>query len=404
MCPGGALRILHVVARGMSRGGVESWLMRVLRHINRERFHMDFLVGVDAPCAYDEEIRSLGSEVIVGTRHRHPLAFRRSFGQAMAEHGPYDIVHSHIGRYSGLPLGLARRANVPVRIVHVHGYQRGRCMSLRALKTLLARLLRASATRYATVGLGCSRSAATALFGTGWEADGRWSVLHCGIDTASFEHPPDRNQVRSELGLGPDHLVVGHVGNFYTPKNHPFLVEIAAALVRLEPACRVLLIGRDTGRTGEVRRRTQARIKELGIADRVQILGERNDVPRLMLGAMDAFVLPSLSEGLPVSMVEAQAAGLPCVYADTITDESEIIPALLTRMPLSAHPEEWARALLAAMTGSRAVSRADALETVKRSSFNIERSVEALSSLYEREVAAARAGGSQRNSDMPRYG
>src|SRR5882724_9664065 len=104
----------------MDRGGVETWLMHVLRNIDRERFHMDFLVETDRRCAFDDEIESLGSNLHVCPPPRHPLSYARSFLRTLREHGPYDIVHSHVHHSSGLTLRLAKRAGVPIRIAHSH--------------------------------------------------------------------------------------------------------------------------------------------------------------------------------------------------------------------------------------------------------------------------------------------
>ena len=169
-----------------------------------------------------------------------------------------------------------------------------------------------------------------------------WRVLHCGIDLSPFDREfVDRDRVRGELGIQNDAFVVGHVGRFHVQKNHAFLLDVAAEAARIEPRFRLLLVGK-----GELRAAVEAKAMRLGLLNRVTFAGSRGDVPRLMLGAMDAFVLPSLFEGLPIVGIKAQASGLPIVLSDAITPEIDIIPHLVKRLPLGAPAAEWAKALL----------------------------------------------------------
>jgi glycosyltransferase involved in cell wall biosynthesis len=161
----------------------------------------------------------------------------------------------------------------------------------------------------ATIGLAASAQAAEDLFGNRWRDDPRWRVLSYGIDLTPFAASPQRDRVRAGWGLERDAVVLGHVGRFEPQKNHAFLLEILAAARRIDPRVRPLLMG-----DGPLRPWVERRAAELGL--RAVFTGSRGDVPRLMLGAMDAFVFPSRFEGLGLAMVEAQAAGLPVIAAD----------------------------------------------------------------------------------------
>jgi glycosyltransferase involved in cell wall biosynthesis len=232
---------------------------------------------------------------------------------------------------------------------------------------------------HATLGFAASREAAASLFGTRWQADPRWRVLHYGIDTAPFgEERPDRAAVRAELGLPADAFVVGHVGRFAPQKNHRFLIDIAAELARREPSFRLLLVGE-----GGLRPAVEQRVAELELGDRVVFAGSRSDVPRLMRGAMDVLVLPSLSEGLPVVGIEAQAAGLVAVVSDVVTPELDLVPGLVRRVSLDAPASVWAEALLGVRVGQPTADPREALRAVEQSSFSIRASVESLERSYE---------------------
>jgi len=194
------IRVLHVVG-GMNRGGTETWLMHILRNTDREKFHMDFLVHTSERCAYDDEIRALGSKVIFCANPSRPLQYIRNLKRILKEHGPYDVVHSHLHHFSGLVLYAAHMAGISIRIAHSHNdtliIDKRSKFARKIYLTLMKHLIR----RHATCGLAASRPAAVALYGANWETDPRWRVLYCGIDLAPFRESICRAQVRTELGI-----------------------------------------------------------------------------------------------------------------------------------------------------------------------------------------------------------
>lgn len=375
------IRILHVVG-GMNRAGVETWLMHVLRHIDRSRFQMDFLVHTNEPCAYDEEIRALGSRIISCLHPSHPLQYARNFKRILREYGPYDVVHSHVHHYSGFTLWLAHQAGVPVRIAHSHndtGAAEAKASLSRQVYLSLSKNL---IQTHATVGLACSRKAANDLYGADWEKDSRWRILYYAIDLTPFSEIVDKSNVRAELGIPEDALVVGHVGRFAEQKNHVFLVEIAAEVVKREPKTRFLLIG-----DGVLRPQIEAKVFAAGLKEHFIFAGLRDDIPRLMMGAMDVFLFPSLYEGLGLVLVEAQSADLPFLVSDNIPDEASIIPELSHKLPLSASAANWAEEILSITEQELKINRAEALEVVRQRQLNIETSLANLIDFYGEAVS-----------------
>lgn len=372
-----SIRILHVVG-GMVRGGIETWLMHVLRHIDRDRFRMDFLVHIPHQGAYDEEIRALGSQVIPCLHPSQPWLYAHNLKQILPKYGPYDIVHSHVHHYSGYVLHLAQQAGVPIRIAHSHNDT----SSLQAKAGLYRRLYLALTQRWifhhATLGLGCSRKAVADLFGPNWD-DPRWRVLYYGIDLTPFQGV-NSVAVRAELGIPTDAFVIGHVGRFVAQKNHKFLVEIAREVRKREPRMCLLLLGE-----GSLRPDIEQQIRAVGLSDHVIFAGVRPDVARLMLGAMDIFLLPSLYEGLGLVLIEAQAARLPCIFSDVVPEEADVVKAMTRRLSLSQPASEWAEILLEHRNAGSAMRQADALSLVQTSPFNIETSVKQLENIYEHQ-------------------
>lgn len=367
--------ILHVVG-GMNQGGVETWLMHVLRHIDRESYQMDFLVQSEVSCVYDEEIRSLGSRIISCLGHKRPWVFARNFARALRENGPYDVVHSHVHHYSGFVLYLAFQYGIPLRIAHSHSDTRAHETQKGLLRQIYLQVMKALIHRYATYGIAASAPAAVSLFGAGWQNDPRWKILYCGIDLTPFSTDTNRSRVRKELGIPADTPVIGHVGRFAEPKNHTFLLDVMDRVMQRNEKVHLLLVG-----DGPLRAKMEEKARSLGIAERVIFLGSRDDVPRLMKEGMDVFLFPSLYEGLGLVLVEAQAAGLPCVISDVIPREADLIPALVTRLNLEQSIEYWANAVVGQLSTKKKYQE-EAFQTVLKSPFSIEKSVENLMVVY----------------------
>lgn len=330
------IRVLHIVTN-MNRGGLETMLMNYYRHIDRNKVQFDFLVHREERAAYDDEIEALG-----GTIYRLPRlvpwsnSYKRELNDFFKKHPEYRIMHVHQDCLSSVILKAAQKNGVPVRIAHSHSANQDR-----NLKYPIKLWYKRSIPQYATALFACGKDAGDWMFN-----GAPYQIVNNAIDAAAYTYDPAlRAEIRSKLGLE-NELVVGHVGRFSPAKNHPFLLEVFAALLRQEPDAVLLLAGGGTDME-----KMQLKAQELGIADHVRFLGIRSDIADLMQ-AMDVFVFPSLYEGLPVTMVEAQAAGLPCFISDKVPLECKITDQV-TQIPLQAPAEQWAKQILAARNAER---------------------------------------------------
>lgn len=324
------LRVLQVVTH-MERGGLESMLMNYYRYIDREKIQFDFLVHRQERAAYDDEIEAMGGKI-----YRLPRlvpwskAYLTTLNRFFDEHPEYRIVHVHQDCLSSVILKAAQQHNIPVRIAHSHSANQDK-----NLKYPVKLWYKRSISKYATNLFACGEDAGDWMFG-----GEPFQIINNAIDVAAYTYvPTKRQEMRRQLGLE-NELTIGHVGRFNQPKNHPFLLDIFAVLLKKEPNAILLLVG-----GGENMPKIQAKAHTLGIAEHVRFLGVRSDVADLMQ-AMDVFVFPSLYEGLPVTMVEAQAAGLPCLISDKIPPECILTNGLVGVLPLSAEPETWAAKIL----------------------------------------------------------
>lgn len=367
------IRVLHIFNR-MDRGGAETWIMNVYRKLDREKFQFDFLVQHDSPGSYDSEIRALGGRVIPGAPARSIGRYISGLSRTIRDFGPYEVVHSHVHHFSGVTLAVAKAARVPVRIAHSHNDLRRSDNGATLNRILYSSAMKWSINQCATTGFAVSKEAAVSLFGSRWGTDDRIGVLHCGVDLEPFHKSVDGTQLRSEMGLPPDAFVIGHVGSFTPQKNHTLLIEVFARIAQKNRNAYLLLLGGGP-REKEIRQQIEA----LGLTDRVILPGVRTDVPEVMKGAMDCFFLPSLYEGIPLVLMEAQAAGLPAVISDTVTDEGIILPHLFQRRSLSAPLSEWVSAF--DLLPPRAK---DTVEIMAGSTFNVQRSADVLALAYQR--------------------
>jgi glycosyltransferase involved in cell wall biosynthesis len=397
------VRILHVFGR-MGRGGAETWIMNVLRHDPawRARFQLDFLVHESRPGELDDEIRDLGGRIVVAPFPRHPVRYPAALAAVLrsassASGAPYDIMHSHVGFFSGWVLALAAALGVRGRIAHSHNdFSRERPAPARAL---YQRAMRASLHASATRGLGCSVPACASLFGPDWQARDKYEVLHYGYDFERLAgiNADLRAATRRSLGLHERDFVIGHIGHFQRQKNHELIVELAAAGRARGRDHRFVLVGE-----GALRPAVEQAIAARGLGDRFVLTGLRSDIPAL-LSTFDMMILPSRWEGLGIVVLEAQAAGVPCLLSDRVPEEATVIEPLITRRALGV--EAWldavdeisgeiAREISGQISGQSAArrrpSRAECLAAMRASRFSIARNVDRLGEIYQREAARSR--------------
>lgn len=369
-------RVLHVVA-SLVRAGIEVWLLNVMRATGRAHRPMDFLVLTDQPGECEDEVRALGGRVMPCPHPRRPWLVARRFREVLRTQGPYAVVHSHVHHYSGFLMRLAAREGVPVRVAHSHNdtraFEARRPWPREFYRSLMRNWIRSHATDRIAV----SRESAEDLFGASWEADENCHIIRCGVDFAPFAVVGDRRKVLAELGLPADALVIGHVGRFHPRKNHAFLLEIAAEAFAREPLARLLCLG-----DGPLMHEIRGKAIAMGIADRILFAGSRTDVPLLMTTVMDVFVLPSHHEGLSLATLEAQAAGLPCVLADGLTREGDVLAPLMHRVSLEAPAEKWAECLLQ-VAGRATLRQESALEAMSGSEFSVEHTTAQLCRIYD---------------------
>lgn len=361
------LRVLHVVGK-MDRGGTETWLMHLLRRIDRAAVTFDFLVETEEPGAYDNEVLGLGSLIIRCERTRNLFSYWQRLIRCLTDCGPYDVVHSHVHLFSGVVLAAAAYQGVRGRVAHGHMDMRPAYATLDAARRVYYSSLRASLSYHMTRGIAVSEGAARDLFGAGFASRSNVCVRPCGIDYSAYASSISKAEVRTGLGIPHEASVVGHVGRFDAWKNHQFLVESFERAARRHPTLHLLLVG-----DGRTRGAVERQVASAGLHGRVTFAGLRSDVPD-MLAAMDAFAFPSVTEGLGLALVEAQAAGLPCVISNAIPSDAIVGGHWVKRVSLD-DPELWGNALL------EAVNVSDQSPSIDQK-FDIDRNLQELLTLY----------------------
>lgn len=359
------IRILHVVTY-MGRGGLETMIMNYYRHIDRSAVQFDFLVHREFQADYDDEIATLGGRI-----YRLPQlipwsgSYKKALNQFFADHPEYRIVHVHQDCLSSVILRAAKQRGVPIRIAHSHTSNQDK-----NLKYPIKLYYRRQIPTYATHLFACGQDAGAWMF-----RGAPFQIVNNAIDAKKYRYDPvQAKQIREELGIPDDSFVIGHVGRFVSLKNHKFLVDIFAEIQKKQENTRLLLVG-----DGDLRDETERKVSALGLNEKVIFAGVRSDVPEL-LQAMDAFVFPSMYEGLPVTMIEAQAAGLPCYISDKVPLECKIT-GLVTQIPLQTPAEQWAEQILA----DQKLKRNDTYNEIIAAGFDIVQQAQWLQDFYLKE-------------------
>lgn len=326
---GEPIRVLHIVTY-MGRGGLETMIMNYYRHIDRSKVQFDFLTHRDEKWDYDDEIESLGGRIYHLPR-LNPFSpkYLKSLDDFFRDHKEYDIVHCHQDCLSGIVLKYAKKNGVPFTIAHSHNANQDK-----NLKYLIKLAAKRNITKYADCLFACGKEAGRWMFNTD-----DFTILNNAIDTESYIYNEEKSlNMRNKLGIE-NKFVVGHVGRFRHQKNHSFIIDIFKKVSEIRDDALLMLVG-----DGELMEDMKNKVSSLGLDNKVMFLGSRDDVSDLMQ-AMDVFIFPSLYEGFPLTMIEAQSSGLNCIISDKIPQEC-IISKNVKIVGLDKSCTDWANEVI----------------------------------------------------------
>ena len=372
------IRVLQVFTI-MDRGGAESMIMNYYRQIDKSKIQFDFLVHRKEKAAFDNEIESLGGKIyrLNPINPFFPGNYYSELRAFFIQNPNYKVIHSHINTFSCFTLKIAKEFKIPCRIAHAHiAIEK---ISLKAiitkkesirdtLKILVKLQLRKKVKNDATHFFSCGKKAGKWLFG-----NTEFSTMNNAIDTDKFKYNKIiSEQYKSKFNLE-NNLVLGHVGRFETQKNHSFLLEIFASILTINKNVSLVLIG-----DGPLRKNMEKKAKKLNIYNKVKFLGVRSDIPELFQ-LMDVFVFPSLYEGLPVTLIEAQASGTKILASNTISNEVNITD-MITFLTLEESSNYWAQQILKISIAS--LNKENTKDLIVKSGYDIYTNAEKIQSFF----------------------
>jgi glycosyltransferase EpsF len=369
-------KVLHVVS-AMNRGGAETLLMNIYRNVDHSKIQFDFVSHLPEKCGYDDEIVSLGGQVyrIPSLGQLGPIQYVKQLHKLITDHGPYVAVHAHTDFQSGFVALAAKQAGIGKRICHSHNndWTLGKGVKARVSLEILKILIRAFGTEYCA----CSEDAARFLFNGEAIKSGKVSMLKNGIEISRYSDLSNdcQSSLKSELAIAPESKVIGHIGRFYEQKNHRFLLSILKKMADNGHNFVAVLVGE-----GPLKHDIENEAKRLGIIHYIRFVGVRSDIPRLMR-SFDAFVFPSLFEGFGIVMIEAQAAGTPCIAADVVPQDTDMGLGLVSYVSLNESSDQWISKIEKALSMKRPGNKT-VVNMISAKGFDIKTNISEWMSLY----------------------
>lgn len=362
------IRILHVIGI-MNRGGAETMIMNLYRNVDRTKVQFDFVENTSEKAIFDDEILALGG-CIYNCPHyngKNHFEYKKWWNDFFKERkGEYKIIHGHLGSTASIYLKIAKKYGL-CTIAHSHN-----TIMKKDLNNLIYKVYSYPTRFIADYFFTCSYVAGVSRFGKKIANDSnRCYLLKNSVETKKFLYDKDvRDQVRKEFDVQ-DKIVIGHVGRFNVQKNHVFLIDIFKKIYEKNKNTVLFLLG-----DGEEKEKILEKVKNLDLVDCVRFLGVRNDVNKIMQ-CMDVMLFPSLFEGLPVTIIEAQASSLPCVLSDTITKECKITENV-EFLSLKTDVDAWSNVTLKMSK----LPRYDSSNDIIKSGYDIEQNAIWLQNFY----------------------
>lgn len=317
----------------MNAGGAETFLMKIYRKIDRTKYQMDFCVNVFEEGFYDKEITQMGGRIFrIPAKSDSLKEFKRQLSSIIKSQKYNSVLRITSNTMGFLDLKVAKKAGAKVCAARSSNSN-----DPAGIKAKIAHKLgRFLYGKYVDIKIAPSDLAAIYTFGERTYQKGEVKILRNALDLDVYMYDSEeRKRIRKEFGVKDSDILCGHVGRFSAQKNHIFLIDIFSALCKKRSNYKLLLVGR-----GELEEQIRKKCAQEGLSDRVIFAGVRSDIPAV-LSAMDVFVFPSLYEGMPNTVIEAQASGLSCLISDSITKEANVIN-LVEYMSLKRAASEWA--------------------------------------------------------------
>ena len=323
-------RLLCIVS-SMDRGGAETFLMKVYRNLDRNKYQMDFCVSKEKKGFYDDEIKSMGGKIyFIPPKSKNPFKTFLQIKKIVKENNYQYVLRTSQQSLATLDLLAAKFGGAKTLIYRSSNAGLTGGVKKRIINGMFMFLPR----MIPNVKVAPSKKAAEFVFGKKAVAKGKVHILNNGLDYDLFAYNEKiRKQIRKELKLD-DKIIIGHVGRFNEQKNHEFLIKIFKEIHEENQNTVLLLIGE-----GELEDKIKKQVKNLGLSTSVKFLGPVAEVS-IYLMAMDLFLFPSFFEGMPNVIIEAQATGLKCLLSSEITEEAKITD-LLTYIDLDSGVENW---------------------------------------------------------------
>lgn len=355
------IKILYILG-AFGSGGVESVVSNIHKNIDHSKFKIDFVLFNELDHSRKEALEQYNSKIYFIERSRKGIVKFIFETYKILRKGQYDVVHTHINESGLFSVIAGKLAGTSVRIIHSHNTSFGNNEKFVPFFRLPFRL-------FSTQLVACSKAAGTALFGE----KANFTIIKNAIDVEKYIYSPEnRRHIRQHLELE-GKFVIGHIGRLSYQKNHSFILEIYKKIVSVQKDTVLLIIG-----DGELENDIKNKVNQLGLENSVKFLGARDDVDKI-LQAIDVFLFPSHYEGLGISLIEAQSAGLRCIASDVITSEVKITN-LVEFVSLNESAEYWAEKVLQYSNG---YERENMFNDIQNANYDIKSATKKLMKMYE---------------------
>lgn len=361
------IKILYINGGIMDRGGISMYMMNYFRNLDRNKVQIDFVVHGYQKGDFDDEIIKFGSKI-----YNIPLKRDNYFENIkqlrnIFKCGEYKIVHSHMDAMGAIVLREAKKCGIPIRIAHSHSTKH---LTNNKLKYLFNEYIKKKIVKYATHRFACSYDAGIWLFGDKYKNE--TIIIRNAVDINKFCYDEKKQQKKNHIFNFEKKIVLGHIGHFNFIKNHNFLIDVFEEISFLRDDVVLLLIG-----DGSEKNNIHKKVKEKKLEDKVYFMGTQNNVHEYM-DIMDCIIFPSLFEGLPIVIIEAQAKSLNCFVSDTVTKDVKITENV-SFLSLDKGAKYWAEIINPTLNLHK---KRNTIEDLTIAGYNIEVEAKKLEQLY----------------------